>query len=119
MMTKEHESVINDLLLEVNDDTLEGQIRSPVPLRKVEEIPDALVLCIITTICKFCSTKWEHPNPQILGRYSRNHKRIEKWSSLFERLPRERLNIEEGATACQNCFESSILRTGDMERSDG
>ena len=114
-MTKGSYSIINDLLLEVDDETLGEQVRAHVPLRKVEEIPDALVLCVITTICKFCSTKWEHPNPQVLGRYSRNHKRIEKWSSLFEQLPRERLEIREEATTCMNCFESCVLRTGDVE----
>ena len=89
---------------------------APVKRREVNEIPDALVLCVMETICKGCSTHYHHPNPHVLGRFGRHHKRIEKWSSLFEMLPRERLSITEKAVACQNCFESCVIRTGDVER---
>lgn len=120
MMTKDHESVINDLLLEVEGEGGEGEtLRPPIPIRSVGEIPDALVLCIVTTICEFCNTKWEHPNPHILGRYARNHRMITKWSATFENLPRERLSIIESTTACQNCFESVVLRTWNMEKVNG
>ena len=110
--------VINELLLEVDDETPTEPLRPSVPLRVVTSIPDALVLCTINTVCSSCNTSWEHPNPHILGRFERNHKRIEKWSSLFERLPRERLSITEEAVACSNCFEGVVLRTGNMERVD-
>lgn len=119
MMGKEPTSIIDDLFLEVDDKTSTETLRPPIPIRSVGEIPDALVLCIITTVCEFCNTKWEHPNPCILGRYDRHHKRIEKWSTLFEQLPRERLTITETTPACQNCFESSVLKTWNMEKGNG
>ncbi len=104
-------SSILDLLTEELKDTP----RAPVTRRKVEEIPDAIVLCIVNTTCKICHTQYSHPNSNILGRYDRHHKKIEKWSSLFEQLPRERLVIPEDATSCQNCFESAVLRTENVE----
>jgi len=103
--------LLDDLLDEVGD----FKTRPPVSRRKVSEIPDALVLIIVDIKCKYCGTEYSYPNPQILGRYGRNHKRIKKWSSLFESLPRERLHIAEKATGCQNCFEHGIFRTGEME----
>lgn len=92
---------------------------APVKRREVADIPDALVLCVVKTVCKGCHTIYNYPNPHVLGRYGRNHKRIRKWSSLFEMLPRERLNITEEAVVCQNCFESCIIRTENIEGSVG
>lgn len=104
-------SSILDLLTEEVKDTP----RAPVTRRKIEEFPDAIVLCIISTVCNICHTQYHHPNAHILGRYDRHHKKIEKWSSLFEQLPRERLEVWEDCTSCQNCFESAVLRTEDVE----
>ena len=109
-MTSTKDSIL-DLLTEVE----KPLPHAPVKRREVDDIPDALVLCVVETICKGCHTKYNHPNPQVLGRYERNHRRIKKWSSLFEMLPRERLSITEEAVACQNCFESIVIRTGDVE----
>ena len=106
---------IFDLLTETEKPTP----RAPVRRREVEDIPDALVLCVVETVCKGCSTHYHHPNPQILGRFGRHHKRIAKWSSLFETLPRERLKLVEKAVACQNCFEGCVLRTENMEGTGG
>ena len=105
-------SSILDLLTEETKDLPQA----PVPRRNIEEIPDALVLCIVETVCKNCHTTYSHPNTNILGRYDRHHKRIKKWSSLFDTLPRERLIVPEDAVNCQNCFEGSVLRTEDIER---
>ena len=105
-----------DVILELLEEGDKPLPRAPVKRREVSEIPDALVLCLVNTVCNSCHKQWLHPNPHILGRYGRDHKRIKKWSSLFEQLPRERLEIWEEATACMNCFESCVLRTGDIER---
>ena len=91
----------------------------PVKRREVKDIPDALVLCLIRTVCYNCHTQYLHPNPHVLGRYERNHKPIKKWSSLFEQLPRERIEVTEKAISCQNCFEGCIIRTGDVEGTKG
>ena len=113
-MTSTKDGIL-DLLTEVE----EPLPRAPVKRREVAEIPDAIVLCIVETGCKSCHTKYNHPNPHVLGRYERNHRRIRKWSSLFEMLPRERINITEEAVACQNCFESCVIRTENIEGTGG
>lgn len=89
---------------------------APIPRRDVIDIPDAIVLCIVETVCRYCKTSYSHPNPSVLGRYEKHHKKISKWSSLFESLPREMLRIKEDSTSCQNCFERGVLRTNDVER---
>ncbi len=106
-----------DAILELLEEGDKPLPRAPVKRREVSEIPDALVLCVVHTTCRSCNKLHSHPNPHILGRYRRDHKRIKKWSSLFEQLPREMLEIQEEATACANCFESCVLRTGDVEGS--
>jgi len=109
-------STTKDLILDLLTESEKPLPRPPVKRREVGDIPDALVLCIVETVCRSCHTHYHHPNPQVLGRFGRNHKQIKKWSSLFEQLPRERLNLTEEAVTCQNCFESCVIRTGDVER---
>ena len=104
-----------DTILDLLEEAEKPLPRAPVKRREVTDIPDALVLCVVETVCKGCSTHYHHPNPHILGRFDKHHRRITKWSSLFETLPREKLNLTEEATACQNCFEGCVLRTGEME----
>lgn len=108
-----------DAILDLLTETEKPLPPAPVKRREVAEVPDAIVLCVVETTCKGCHTKYNHPNPHILGRYERNHRRIRKWSSLFEMLPRERLNITEESVVCQNCFESSIIRTDNVEGTGG
>lgn len=110
-MTKD--DFVSELLGEIGEG--ENLPRAPVKRREVAEIPDALVLCIIETVCSYCSATYPHPNIHILGRYDRTHKKIDKWSSIFEMLPREELTITEKAVSCQKCFERCVLRTGEVE----
>lgn len=108
---------ITSSILDLLTEEVKDAPRPPVTRRKIEEFPDAIVLCIVNTTCKICHTQYSHPNSNILGRYDKHYKKIEKWSSLFEQLPRERLLVPEDATSCQNCFESAVLRTEDIEGS--
>lgn len=110
-MSKTHDAIMELLVEHVPN--------LPVKRREVKDIPDALVLCLIRTTCHNCHTQYLHPNPHVLGRYGRHHKPIKKWSSLFERLPRERIEVMERAISCQNCFEGCIIRTGDVEGTRG
>jgi hypothetical protein len=108
-----------DMILDLLTDGDKPLPRAPVKRREVGDIPDALVLCVVEIVCNNCHTRYSHPNPHVLGRYGRHHKRIKKWSSLFEQLPRERIEITEKAVACQNCFERCIIRTGEVEGTGG
>ena len=90
---------------------LEEPAKEPVQRRRVEEIPDALVLCIIEVTCGSCGNKYAYPKTRILGRYDKHRKKIKKWSSTFELLPRERIVIGEKSVCCQQCFEGALLNT--------
>jgi hypothetical protein len=111
-MTKTAEA-IDDLLKEGKEER--RKTRLP-PRRKVEKIPDALVLCEITTICRSCKREYKHPSPNLLIRFGRHYVRTREWSSALSGVQRETMEIEEDSASCRECFPNGLLEMGEVDK---
>lgn len=69
-----------------------------------QELPDALVLCVMKVKCDCCGSEWESPSHHLMLRTGRQHIHTSKSMFLFKNLPREMIVKEDHAPSCARCF---------------